>query len=75
MGKLRQIGQTHAPDFPQQKWDQQQNIRKKNLQAKQKKQAIVTRTPRFTRNNCWTSRKSSHLTEPVTPSLVTKEQA
>jgi hypothetical protein len=49
----------------------------KNLQAEQKRTkntAVVTRMPRVMCNNCWTSRKSSSLAEPVTPSLVTTEQ-
>ncbi len=48
---------------------------KKNSQAKQKNDAVMTRMPRVTRDDCWTSRKSSCLAEPVTPSLVTTEQA
>jgi hypothetical protein len=30
--------------------------------------------PCITRNDCWISRKSSHLAEPVIPSLETTEQ-
>jgi hypothetical protein len=52
VGNLRQIGQIYAPDLPQRTWDQQQNIQKKNLQAKQKSEAIVTCTPRITRDDC-----------------------
>jgi hypothetical protein len=40
MGNLSQIGQIHAPDLPQQTWDQQQNVQNK---------AIVARTPCITR--------------------------
>jgi hypothetical protein len=39
---------------------------KKILQAKQKDKAIVTRTPRVTRDDCWTSRDPNHLAEPLT---------
>ncbi len=49
---------------------------KKELASKIKKnKAIVTHTPHITRNDCWISRKLSCLAEPVTPSLVTTEQA
>jgi hypothetical protein len=44
-GNLRQIGQIHAPDLPQRRWDQHQNIQKKNSQAKQKNETVMTRTP------------------------------
>ncbi len=74
-GNLRQIGQIHAPDLPRQMWDQQQNIQKKNSQAKQKNVAIVTQTPRITRHNRYTSHDLNCLAEPLTPSLVTTEQA
>jgi hypothetical protein len=56
-------------------WDQQQNIQKKNSQAKQKNVAIVTQTPRITRHNRYTSHDLNCLAEPLTPSLVTTEQA
>jgi hypothetical protein len=49
---------------------------KKELARKTKKnEAIMTCTPRITRNDCWTSRKLSHLAKPVTLFLVTTEQA
>ncbi len=72
---LRQIGQIHAPDLPRRTWDQQQNIQKRTCKQNKNNEAIVTRTPRVTCNDCWTSRESSRLAEPVTPSLVTTEQA
>jgi hypothetical protein len=75
MGNLRQIGQIHAPDLPRQTWDQQQNS-KKELASRKKNKAVVTRAPHvMMRNDCWTSGESSCLAEPVTPSLVTTEQA
>jgi hypothetical protein len=37
VGNLRQIGQIHAPDLPQQTWDQQQNIQKKTRKQNKKK--------------------------------------
>jgi hypothetical protein len=44
--------------------------------CKQKKNiSIVTRMPRVMHNDCWTSRDPNHLAEPLTPSLVTTEQA
>ncbi len=70
-GNLRQIGQIHAPDLPQWTWDQQKNIQKRTCKQNKKHEAVVTRTPRVTRDDCW----SSCLAEPVTPSLVTTEQA
>jgi hypothetical protein len=48
---------------------------KKDHASKKKNKAIVTRMPCVTRDDCWTSRESSRLAEPVTPSLVTTEQA
>ncbi len=76
MGNLRQIGKIQAPDLPQQMWDQQQNIQQRTYKQNIKNQAVVTRMPCVTRNNhCWTSHKLSCLVEPVTPSLVTTEQA
>ncbi len=75
---LRQIGRIHAPDLPWQMWDQQQNS-KKELASRAKKriknEAGMTRTPCVMRNDRCISRKSSCLAEPVTPSLVTTEQA
>jgi hypothetical protein len=59
-------------------WDQQQNS-KKELASRAKKriknEAGMTRTPCVMRNDRCISRKSSCLAEPVTPSLVTTEQA
>ncbi len=37
--------------------------------------AIVTQMPRITHNDCWTIRNPNCLAEPLTPSLVTTEQA
>ncbi len=74
-GNLRQIGQIHAPDLPQQTWDQQHNIQKRTCKQNKNKKAIATRMPRITHDNFWTSRKLSCLAEPVTPSLVRTEQA
>jgi hypothetical protein len=56
-------------------WDQQQNIQKRTPKQNKKHKAVVTHTPRITRNDCWISRESSRLAEPVSPSLVTTEQA
>jgi hypothetical protein len=75
VGNLRQIGKIHAPDLPQQTWDQQQNMQKRTCKQNKKHKAIVTCTPCLTHDNCWISCKPSCLAEPVTPSLVTTEQA
>ncbi len=49
---------------------------KKELGSKTKKnKAIVTQTPRLTHEDHWTSCNPSCLAEPLTPSLVTTEQA
>ncbi len=45
---------------------QQKNGKKWNLRD--------TYTTRHAHNDCWTSSKLSHLAEPVTPSLVTKDK-
>jgi hypothetical protein len=74
VGNFRQIGQNHAPDLPQQTWDQQQNIQKRTCKQNKKNKAVMTQTPRVTRNNCWTSHELSCLAEPVIPSLVRTEQ-
>jgi hypothetical protein len=74
-GKPQADRANSCPRSPVTNMDLTTNIRKKNLQAKQKNKAVVTRTPHVTCGNCWTSRESSHLTVPVTPSLVTTEQA
>jgi hypothetical protein len=48
---------------------------KTNLQATTKKQSHHDKyATHHAHNDCWTSRESSHLAEPVTPSLVPKEQ-
>jgi hypothetical protein len=74
MGNLRQIGQIQAPDLPRRGINNKTN--KKELASKTKKyKAVVTQMPRVTRNDCQTSCYPSHLAEPVTPSLVTTEQA
>jgi hypothetical protein len=49
--------------------------KEKDLQKNKKNEVIMTCTPHITCDDSWTSRKPSHLTEPVTPSLVTTEQA
>jgi hypothetical protein len=48
---------------------------KKTCKQKQKQSHRDMYATRHTRNNCWTSSKMSHLVEPVTPFLVTTEQA
>jgi hypothetical protein len=48
---------------------------KKELASKRKKTRRDMYITRHKHDNCWTSRKSSHLAEPVTLSLVTTEQA
>jgi hypothetical protein len=61
----------------QQTWDQQQNS-KQELASRKKRtrnKAIVTRKPHVTCDDHWASQKPSCLAEPVTPSLVTTEQA
>ncbi len=73
-GNLRQIRRNHAPDLLRQTWDQQQNIQKRTCKQNKKNKAVVTQMPRVMHDDCWTSRESSRLAEPVTPSLVATEQ-
>ncbi len=69
---IRQIRQIHAPDLPT--LGSTTKHTKRNSQVKKtKNKAVVTRTPRVTHDDCWMSRESSCLAEPVTPSLVTTD--
>jgi hypothetical protein len=76
-GNLRQIGLIHAPDLLWQTWDQQQNS-KNELASRTKKRtktkAVLTGMPCFTRTKI-ARQAANQVTEPVTPSPVTKKQA
>jgi hypothetical protein len=74
-GKLQADWANSSPRSPATNVGSTTKHTKKNLQAKQKNKAVVIRTPCITCDDCWMSRKPSCLAEPVTPSLVTTEQA